>query len=189
MTTLLQSNIPPSTDLDRRLKIATNIRQATVDDLDAMIRIWEAGSGQALGCELPSNLDCRSFFRQRIEGQNDCFKVWLEETPEGELTGWQSLLPFRNNPAVMHLMAESSTYISSNYQGRGVARRLLSHALSEARKSSLQWVIGFCSADNAAVLSLARSVGFEIAASFETDARSFNQPTNLKMLILRVQTS
>ncbi len=164
-------------------KISTKIRQACLSDLDAMVNVWKAGSHQALGTELPKNIDYRLFFRQKIESQNECFKIWIEETPEGELMGWQSILPFRNNPAVLHLMAESSTYISPVYHGKGVARRLLSHAVSEARKTSLRWVIGFCSADNTAVLSLATSLGFEVGLSLAADPHSPGQP-GLQMLIL-----
>jgi L-amino acid N-acyltransferase YncA len=161
------------------------IRQAELKDLDSMVAAWKEGARQALGLDAPSNIDFRLFFREKIKNQNDSFKVWVEENEVGELLGWQALFPCRNNPAVMHLMAESSTYISPRFQGKGVARRLLSHALKEAQKTPLQWIIGFSSSENKAIISLALSLGFELGMTLPPTTKEPKQP-ELALLLYKV---
>src|SRR5579863_7183781 len=99
------------------------IRQSTVDDLGEVVRIWREGSTASLGIDLPDG-DYPAYFAAKIRDQDDTFQLWVQEDSDGSIMGWQSLFPFRNNPVVARLMAESSTYVCPRHHGKGVGRSL-----------------------------------------------------------------
>lgn len=137
------------------------IREATPADVDAVFAIWKEGALQSLGTSLPEGVDFRARFHQQVAEQDENFKVFLAEDERG-LLGWQALAPFRSNPAVRHLMAESSTYVSAASGKLGVGRDLILHALRHADHSKLQYVVAYVASTNERTLYSAQKAGFHL---------------------------
>jgi L-amino acid N-acyltransferase YncA len=93
----------------------------------------------------------------------------------GEPVGWLSLLGFADRPACT-CAAEVAVYIARAWQGRGVGRMLLEHALREAPRWSIDRLMAFIWHDNAASVGLFRAHGFSAWGSLPgivwADARS-----------------
>ena len=77
----------------------------------------------------------------------------------GEPIGWLSLLGFSDRPACIYA-GEVAIYIAQAWQGRGVGRRLLEHALREAPRWNIDRLMAFIWHDNAASVGLFRAHGF-----------------------------
>jgi L-amino acid N-acyltransferase YncA len=136
------------------------IRQAEARDAEHIARIWTHGSALSLGY-MPDSADYASYFAGKIASQTLEFKVWLAEATDGSILGWQALLPCRNNPVILHLMAESSTYVAREDTKKGVGLAVMRHALKEAEKSKLQYVIGFVLASNKPMLKIVYTLGWK----------------------------
>jgi phosphinothricin acetyltransferase len=133
------------------------VRRGTVDDLDNLMIIWKYG--QVAQGDVPSEIDQVSdVFRVRLTSQSDAYGIWIAEL-EGTVVGWQSLHCCRANP--IHNWAESSTYISKQYHGRGVGRELLKLATSHAKSVKLAYVTGFIKAGNTASIRIVESLGWK----------------------------
>lgn len=77
----------------------------------------------------------------------------------GDPVGWLSLLGFGDRPACT-CAAEVAIYIARDWQGRGVGRRLLEHAMREAPRWHIDRLMAFIWHDNAASVGLFRAHGF-----------------------------
>ncbi|WP_140636101.1 GNAT family N-acetyltransferase [Methylibium rhizosphaerae] len=93
----------------------------------------------------------------------------------GEPVGWLSLLGFGDRPACTYA-AEVAIYIARAWQGRGVGRTLLGHALREAPRWHIDRLMAFIWHDNAASVGLFRAHGFSpwgsLPGAVWADARS-----------------
>jgi L-amino acid N-acyltransferase YncA len=121
------------------------IRSATEADLPRVIAVWRAGAGVALGrkVEAPSEAELLGHFRYRLSAATPPFGFWVYETDAGEVVGWQSLMPFENNPLERATIAESSTYVARDWARSGVGEALLRHAMVAAEDRGLTYVFGF----------------------------------------------
>lgn len=136
------------------------IRQATNTDAPEVARIWAEGSAASLGFQVASE-HYERYFAEKIASQTDEFKLWLAESPNGSVLGWQSLFPTRNNPAISDFTAESSTYVSVHNTAKGVGRSVMLHALKYAEQTRLQWVIGWVLKSNIPMLKVCDSLGWQ----------------------------
>ena len=57
--------------------------------------------------------------------------------------------------------AEFAIVVSDEWQGKGLGRKLLAHLIDAARRRRLKRLVGTTLSENAAMLSLAREVGFK----------------------------
>lgn len=100
--------------------------------------------------------------------------LWVAHA-NGEPVGWLSLLGFSDRPACTYA-SEVAVYIARAWQGRGVGRRLLEHALCEAAHWHIDRLMAFIWHDNAASVGLFRAHGFAAWGSLPgivwADARS-----------------
>lgn len=140
------------------------IRQATLDDLDQVYEVWLQGVAQSLGGAPDPAVDHRARFRRQIEEQDDDFKLFVAIDDEG-VVGWQALAPFRANPAVRGLFAESSTYVRTTNARAGVGRDLIFHALGHADRSRLQFVVAYVAITNERTLYSAQKAGFTLVGT------------------------
>jgi L-amino acid N-acyltransferase YncA len=137
------------------------IRQAEPRDAEQITKIWSDNSASALGFIAKEPRDYRAYFAERIRTQTAEFKIWVAESPDDYLLGWQSLLPTRNNPAILNFMAESSTYVRVDNKYKGVGTAVMRHALKQAEGTKLQWASGFALASNLPMLKVAYSLGWK----------------------------
>lgn len=90
------------------------------------------------------------------------FGCWVWEGSNGEVLGWQSLMPCRNNPAITDTMAEASMYVRRDSWGKGIGTKLLQHALAVADRTCIEHVMGVVSSQNDPMLRVATRLGFHV---------------------------
>lgn len=137
------------------------IRDAQEIDLERILDIWKQSAEIAVGRPIEKiNADyLKRFFHERIF-MSKPFGFWVAEN-EGEVVGWQALLPFDNNPVMRGYNAESSTYVSNDFLYRGVGETLIRYAMCQAQETDLQYIFGFISFENPAALSMVKKCGWE----------------------------
>ena len=139
-----------------------NIRPALLPDFEAIYAIWLEGIAHSFaGFDYPADL--HEQFHHNFAACRPPFGFWVAET-DGKVVGWQSLLPCTSNPMKRHLLAESSTYVASGKQTRGVGEALLRHALAQAGPMGLQFVFGYVLAGNERMAKLVQRCGFALAS-------------------------
>jgi L-amino acid N-acyltransferase YncA len=84
--------------------------------------------------------------------------LWVDDDARG-LTGWLSLRSFYGRPAY-HATVEVAVYVEPRCQGRGVARRLLDHALAAAPELGIRTLLAFVFAHNRPSRRLFEAAGF-----------------------------
>ena len=84
--------------------------------------------------------------------------LWVAHA-NGEPVGWLSLLGFSDRPACIYA-GEVAIYIARAWQGRGVGRALLEHALRSAPQWHIDRLMAFIWHDNQASVGLFRALGF-----------------------------
>ena len=138
------------------------IREATLDDVDQIYGIWREGLKQSLGtADLPST-DNRGHFERLVREQDHNFKIFVADSGDKGILGFQGLAPFRANPITRHLMAESSTYIRPDSMKANVGRDLAFHALRHADGSEIQFVVAYIAITNERTLIAAQRAGFQL---------------------------
>lgn len=147
------------------------IREAHIEDLDRIYFHWLGGVGHALAMELDPLLDAREerykeSFRNKFREVGCIFKIWVAVDEQGEVIGWEYLMPFENNPAVRHLTAEFSIYLSPAHRGQGIGTALLRMAIGHARHTPLQFIVGYVSAENSAMQAVCEKLGFVKAGEY-----------------------
>jgi L-amino acid N-acyltransferase YncA len=142
------------------------IRQAESKDADFIVDIWMDGNiEQYTFASLSSTTkqDLKRIINNHISIQDENFKFWVCVSNEGEIIGWQSILPFHAspNPLVRNSFAQSSTYVKKEFQHRGVGKGLLQHALKHCSENTeIVYVIGLLVTENIKSLKMCDNIGF-----------------------------
>ncbi len=139
-----------------------NIRDATIDDLPAIVAIYNAAipARMATADLEPVSIDSRRAWF--AEHSPDARPLWVIED-DGRIAGWLSFQSFYGRPAY-HATAELSVYVAADAQRRGYARKLVADAMGRAPDFGLKTLLGFIFAHNEPSLALFRSFGFEMWA-------------------------
>ncbi|MEN9577217.1 MAG: hypothetical protein RJA70_226 [Pseudomonadota bacterium] len=142
------------------------MRAGTVEDAEAIHEIWLNGVENSLGSAPSGEVDYAAYFRQRLAAQNDVFKYFVVENSDGEVVSWQSLSPFRSNPAVVGVMAELSAYTSPKQMPGRPTLLGLEETFRFADRSPLHYVVAFIASSNAAALRLSEHLGMRNIGTF-----------------------
>ncbi|KML69124.1 GNAT family N-acetyltransferase [Pectobacterium peruviense] len=90
---------------------------------------------------------------------------WLVAVDEGQVRGYCYLSFYRERFAYRFTL-EDSIYIDPTFQGRGIGKRLLSHAVMWAEARGFRQLVAVVgNSENAASLSLHRAAGFSITGT------------------------
>jgi L-amino acid N-acyltransferase YncA len=149
------------------------IRQANLNDLTDIIDIFNVGAISSLGVSLKQT-NLNDYFRKCIEEQDETFKIWVA-TDNNTVIGWQSLLPNRINPLIRPYFAESSTYVLPTIH-KGVATKLLHHAMVEVKNSDLQYILGYISITNGAMIHIVEKLGWAKVGMINGNNKLFKSP-------------
>ncbi|PZO42175.1 MAG: N-acetyltransferase [Pseudanabaena frigida] len=135
------------------------IRLAVEADLQEIIEIYNAAIPSRLAtADLePISVNSR---RDWFRSHGDRYPVWVVTNSDRKIIGWLSLQMFYGRPAY-HKTAEVSIYIAPEYQGKGIGKKLLNHAIAMCPKLNISKLVGFVFAHNAASCRLFTSLGFE----------------------------
>ena len=136
-----------------------NVRTAQPSDLNAIVAIY--------------NQAVRAGFQtgDRTEVKAEERRVWLEgHYPEkhpiyvqesgGEVAGWLSISPYRPGREALRFTAEVSYFVDEKFRGRGVASRLLEHAIGQASSLNLKTYFAIVLDKNSASGGLLEKFGF-----------------------------
>jgi phosphinothricin acetyltransferase len=142
------------------------IRVAVEADLSAIIQIYNAAIPSRLAtADLePISVESR---RTWFRSHEDRYPVWVitigdrnfQSDQNEKIIGWLSLQMFYGRPAY-HKTAEVSIYIDPMFQGKGIGKKLLSHAIAQCPKLNITKLVGFVFAHNAASRRLFERLGF-----------------------------
>jgi L-amino acid N-acyltransferase YncA len=145
--------------------MAYTVRQGRPEDAEDIHQIWVEGIETSLGSR-PTDLDYESYFRGRLEAQNEVFRYFVVVNDEQEVVSWCSLSPFRSNPAVAGIMAELSAYTSQKHMPGRPTLLGLEAAMRFADRSRLHYVVAFIQEENAKALRVAEHVGLVKIGTF-----------------------
>jgi phosphinothricin acetyltransferase len=136
-----------------------NMRTATENDLDAIVSIYNStvptrqSTADTTEVSVASRME---WFRQHDPAR----RPLMVHEANGNVVGWVSFQSFYGRPAYDHT-AEISIYISPEYRGKGLGRRLLAESLEKTSALSIKTVVGFIFSHNTPSINLFRSFGFE----------------------------
>jgi L-amino acid N-acyltransferase YncA len=134
------------------------LRLATDGDAAEVAHIWMEGLLVSSGLLAPPEQEVIASFRGRICKPVGRSAIWVA-TCGDEITGWQGLQDF--GITQISRIAQSSTYVSKSWHGRGVGRKLLVHAQSKAREHGFDVIAGWIKTDNESSLKLVRSLNWK----------------------------
>ena len=134
------------------------IRLAIEANLEAIVEIYNAAipSRMSTADLKPITVESR---RDWFHAHSDRYPVWVITSDE-KIIGWQSLQRFYGR-AAYHKTAEVSIYIAPAYQGKGIGKELLNHAIATSPHRNITKLVGFVFAHNTASCNLFKSFGFE----------------------------
>ncbi|HXJ21633.1 MAG TPA: GNAT family N-acetyltransferase [Polyangia bacterium] len=136
------------------------LRDAREDDLDAIVRIYNAsipGRLATADTEPVSTESRRAWFRDRDLARHP---IWVAER-EGRVAGWLSFGKFYGRPAYA-ATSELSVYIDPAFQRGGIATELIEQAIARAPALGITTLLGFVFAHNDGSVALCRRFGFEL---------------------------
>lgn len=153
-----------------------DIRHATRDDLPAVVEIYNAS--------IPGRLATADTQPVTVAEREEWFRafdparrpLWVLEE-DGRVVGWLGLRSFYGRPAY-HRTVESAVYVAPGAQRRGVAGRLLDHALAACPGLGIATVLAFVFGHNAPSIALFERRGFArwglLPRVCEMDGREFD---------------
>jgi L-amino acid N-acyltransferase YncA len=136
------------------------IRLATEDDFEIIFSIWLEGIANSFKFDETDKVKIKEKFTFNFTQRQGIFNFWVAIDSEKTILGWQSLINTLSHPFKNETFAESSTYISKNNRFEGVGKLLLGYAISEAKKSELEYILGFVSMDNEPAKQICKETGW-----------------------------
>lgn len=135
------------------------IRHATRADLAAIVDIYNAS--------IPGRMATADTSPVTVAQREEWFRafdpasrpLWVFEE-NGAVAGWLGLRSFYGRPAY-HRTVESAVYVAPESRGRGIARRLLDHALAACPALGIANVLALVFEHNAPSIALFEGRGFE----------------------------
>lgn len=153
------------------------VRQGRPDDALAIYEIWSEGIEASLGAKPAADVsDFHAYFRHRLEAQDDVFQYFVVENERNEIVSWQSLSPFRSNPAVAGAMAELSAYTCSRHMPGRPTILGLQALIRFADCSPLHYVVAFIAENNPKALRVAEHIGLRRIGSFPRSPQAPHLP-------------
>ena len=172
------------TDLNVRKTDAIRIRPAEEEDFETIYSIWMEGVSNSFPIEEFDTVRLREKFVSNFAARQGVFNYWVATEPDGLVVGWQSLIRASNNPFREQRYAESSTYVARTHRHLGVGALLLEHAIKEAQKSQLEYVLGFVTSSNQATRKITREQGWQEIGTIPSTASGNN--SFQQILLIRV---
>jgi L-amino acid N-acyltransferase YncA len=164
--------------------MSITIRDATIDDLPAIVAIYNAAiPGRMATADLESvSVDSRrAWFNEHSPNARP---LWVLEDG-GEVRGWLSFQSFYGRRAYQ-ATAELSVYVATDAQRRGYARKLVAEAIRRAPEFGVKTLLGFIFGHNGPSLALFGSYGFEKWAHLPRVAEMDGIERDLLILGLRL---
>lgn len=158
----------------------TSYRFAREEDLPRIVEIYNSS--------IPSGIVTADTEAVTVDSKRNWFFSHHEKTrplivfeSAGEIAGWLSFHSFYGRPAY-HITAEIGIYIHPAFQGKGLGKAILDHAIAVAPQLGLENLLGFIFAHNHPSLKLFQQKGFKEWGDLPGVALINNQRIGLKIL-------
>lgn len=153
------ANTQQTYNLKLLIMLMANIRYATINDLPAIVRIYNTS--------IPSHMATADLEPVSVSSRRGWFEfhspnkhpIWVIEV-NNVVAGWLSFQAFYGRSAYDGT-AEISIYIASEYHRQGLAKQLLAKAIKYSPNLGLQNLLAFIFGHNHPSLSLFEQFGFQ----------------------------
>lgn len=130
----------------------------TVNEKEDLFAIWLENNQKATN---QLTIECyKRYFNESLKYVDGSFHV-LVAVFEGEIIGYQSALPMRNNPLNWQEHALSSTYVKPKHQGSGIGYLLLKKMLERLPQTNINLFFGQTIANNTTMIAIGEKLGFK----------------------------
>lgn len=136
-----------------------DVRDATVEDLAAMVAIYNQAIAQGLrtaDTEPFTVKSRRSWFDEHEPARHPIFVA----QENGAVVGYTTLSAYRAGRAALRGTAEISCYVDEKWHRRGVGSKLLAHAIAQARDRGFKTLLAIVIEANGGSRSLLERFGF-----------------------------
>jgi phosphinothricin acetyltransferase len=130
-------------------------RLATVDDVDAVARIYNEGIEDRV-----ATFQVEPRAREQMLSWFDGDHPFVVAEDGGEVVAWASAHPYRPGRAWYDGIAEFSIYVARKARGRGAGKATLQALLDESERHGYWKLLSRIFPENEASLALCRSLGF-----------------------------
>ena len=136
------------------------IRTADTKDLPAIVDIYNQAVGlKHATCDL-SPISVESKASWLAEHDPAARPVYVAEV-DGVVAGWRSLSEYRPGRKALRFTAEISYYVHGSYRRRGIASRLIEHAIRECPRLGVKTLFAILLDTNVASVRLLEKFNFE----------------------------
>jgi len=155
------------------------IRRAQISDLDAITAIYnEAILTTTATFDIePKNISEQTKWFQSHDERHPVLIAVLE----GSVVGWASLSKWSERSAYNDT-AETSFYVGSGYQNRGIGRKLKEAIIEEARRLQFHTLIAQVAGESEISLHLNESFGFVHIGTLKEVGRKFGKLLDVHIL-------
>ena len=161
------------------------IRDAQIDDLSAIVQIYNSTIGDRLATADtdPITVESRIAWLQNRDYNHR--PIWVVETNTKQIAAWLSFNDFYGRPAYQHT-AEISIYVEQYHRRQGIGSLLLKQAIAKAPQLQIKTLLGFIFAHNQPSITLFQNLGFQSWGLLPQVAELDHQAKDLAILGLRV---
>jgi L-amino acid N-acyltransferase len=134
------------------------IREASDGDIETMTMIYNEAirEGGFTGDLEPVTLASRAAW---YSDHTNSYRVFVIEE-QGSVVGYVSISPYRKGRQAFRNTCEISYYILSHARGKGLGKKLVSHAIDYARAAGFRVIVAILLACNARSISLLQAFRF-----------------------------
>jgi L-amino acid N-acyltransferase YncA len=140
--------------------MSMTMRKACKEDLPALTEIYNQSVLQRFQTAdmTPKTVEDRKEWFEIH--QDESYPLWVVEE-ESRVVGYLTLSPYRPGREALRFTAEISYYIHSDYQGRGIGSRLMTHGLDSAVSLGHKSLFAIIIDNNEGSSALLEKFGFE----------------------------
>lgn len=149
------------------------IRNAERKDLPEILEIYNDAilNTTAVYTYNAQNLKEReSWFEAKVLANEPIFVYELD----GKAVGFATYGQFRNWPAYLYSI-EHSIYVDKHYRGQGIASKLLSHLITDAKERNYRTIVAGIDASNDSSIQLHEKFGFTHAGTVKNVGYKFER--------------
>ena len=116
-----------------QMEIQANIRHATIEDLPAIVDVYNQAirSKFATGDTEEYDVESRTEWFQKFDP--DDYPIYVAEVDD-HVIGYSTLSPYRSGRKAMKKIAEISFYIDYSHHGKGIGSALINQALEDCSR-------------------------------------------------------
>jgi ribosomal protein S18 acetylase RimI-like enzyme len=143
----------------------TAIRRATVDDAASTCLIWEAIVAEKVysAVDRRFTLDEERSYIQSLSAREGIF---LAETTEGQVVGFQSIDLWARHIRSMDHVGQLGTFVLREWRGRGIGKELAANTFEFARSAGYEKLVIFVRASNMGAQEFYKRLGFAPCGRF-----------------------